>query len=359
MSVASTLYPLVRPILGAMDAERAHRLTIAMLKVAGRTGGPRRSDPRLATVVCGLRFPNPLGLAAGFDKDGEVPDTMLGLGFGFVEVGSVTPLPQAGNPKPRLFRLGEDAAVINRMGFNNAGHRALRDRLATRRRELGILGVNLGANKESADRIGDYVAGIREFAQLADYLAINVSSPNTPGLRALQSKDELSALLDRVHAARGDASPPLFLKIAPDLSDAALRDIAEIAPAVDAIIVSNTTTSRPPLKSPHGKAMGGLSGAPLFEPSTRCLARLYCLTNGRVPLIGVGGIGDADTAWRKIRAGASLLQLYTALAFSGPSLIDEILTGLVDRLAAAGAASLSECIGADAHDPRYHGLAGT
>ncbi|CAN5262219.1 quinone-dependent dihydroorotate dehydrogenase [soil metagenome] len=357
MTLAATLFPLARPLLGRMDAERAHRLTIAMLKIAGTAPATRRAGPRLATEMFGLRFPNPLGLAAGFDKNGEVPDAMLALGFGFVEVGSVTPLPQAGNPQPRLFRLTGDEAVINRMGFNNEGHEALHARLDARRGKGGIVGVNLGANKESADRVADYVSGVRKFAGLASYLTINVSSPNTPGLRNLQARDELANLLARINAARGTAAPPLFLKISPDLPDEALRDIAAMAGQVDAVIVSNTTIARPPLLSPRRGEAGGLSGKPLFDRSTGCLARLYSLTEGRIPLIGVGGISSAETAWHKIRAGASLLQLYTALVFNGPALIDDILLGLVDRMEQAGARSLAECVGRDAD--RYQGLAGT
>ena len=357
MTFAASVFPYVRPLLHRLDAETAHRLTINALKAT--PAGHARSASPLARELFGLHFPNPLGLAAGFDKDAEVPDRMLGLGFGFVEVGTVTPRPQVGNAKPRLFRLREDEAVINRMGFNNRGHDAMLARLRARRGSGGIVGVNLGANKDSADRTADYVAGVRAFADVASYLTINISSPNTPGLRNLQSKTELDQLLGRIGEARGKAPIPMFLKIAPDLSDAELADIAQSAHAVDAIIVSNTTVTRPALMSPHASETGGLSGRPLFDLSTRILARLFVLTEGRIPLIGAGGIADAETAWTKILAGASLLQLYSALVFSGPALIDAIIGGLEQTVQAENGKSLAGFVGREAGHPRYHGLAGT
>jgi dihydroorotate dehydrogenase len=307
--------------------------------------------------VFGLDFPNPLGLAPGFDKNAEVPDAVLAQGFGFVEVGTITPRPQAGNPKPRLFRLAADRAVINRMGFNNEGQAAALSRLEARKPH-GVVGVNIGANKDSEDRGADYVSGLAAFAGVASYITVNISSPNTPGLRALQSRAELRALLVRLKAARAGQprNPPLLLKIAPDLEDAELGDIAAICleGLVDGLIVSNTTLAREGLKSSHAREPGGLSGAPLFEASTKALAKTYALTRGKLPLIGVGGVSDAETAWRKIRAGASLIQLYTALVYGGPGLVGEILEGLKLRLARHGLENISEAVGAD-----HQGLAGT
>jgi dihydroorotate dehydrogenase len=335
MRLAAAAFPALRPLLHALDAETAHRLTIRALALAPPAAVPP-CDPRLAVHAFGLRFPNPLGLAAGFDKNAEVPDAMLGLGFGFTEIGTVTPRPQAGNPRPRLFRLAEDQAVVNRMGFNNDGHAAALKRLQTRARRGGIVGVNIGANKDSADRIGDYVAGIAAFAPVASYFTVNISSPNTPGLRALQSRDELGQLLARLNAARQDAAvkPPMLLKIAPDLSDEELEDIASCCAggAVDGIIVSNTTLSRPGLRSALAHEQGGLSGAPLLELSTRQLARLFLLTGGRIPLIGAGGVHDAASALLKLRAGASLVQIYSALVYQGPGLLSAILNGIVEEL---------------------------
>lgn len=355
-------FALARPVLHAMDAERAHNLTIALLK-AMPLRWPARSAPSLAVKAFGLDFPNPLGLAAGFDKNADVPDAMLALGFGFAEIGTVTPRAQEGNPKPRLFRLAEDRAVINRMGFNNAGHDEAFLKLSARAGRPGIVGVNIGANKDSADRIGDYVQGIREFSQLASYLTVNISSPNTPGLRGLQSRGELQNLLDRLNAARQriGRKPPMLLKIAPDLGDDELQDIAAVCAggAVDGIIVSNTTLSRSGLRSGLKTEQGGLSGAPLFQLSTRQLARLYVLTAGRIPLVGVGGIDSAATAWRKIEAGATLIQLYSALVYQGPELVSHILTGLEQRLEAEGLTSLSSVTGRKAGDIAHQGLSGT
>ena len=345
------LFRLARPALFALDPERAHRLTIAALRVAPRRA-PAAPGP-LSTEVAGLRFSNPVGLAAGFDKDAEAPDAALGLGFGFVEVGSITPQPQAGNPKPRLFRLAEDRAVINRMGFNNGGAAAAVDRLERRRGRPGIVGVNIGANKDSADRIADYAAMACAMAPLASYLAVNVSSPNTPGLRALQDEGALRALLEAVIAARdeksGEAGPPIFLKLAPDLAPTDIDAIARIAidAGLGALMVSNTTVSRPPLRSRHRGEAGGLSGAPLRGLALERLRDFREATGGAVPLIGVGGIASAEDAWQRIRAGASLVQLYSALVFEGPGLVRRIVRGLEQRMNRDGFASIAEAVGSE------------
>ncbi|MGE3876304.1 MAG: quinone-dependent dihydroorotate dehydrogenase [Parvibaculaceae bacterium] len=352
MTLAERAFPLFRPLLEGLDAETAHRLTVAALRLVPQGSSPR-PPASLGLEAFGLRFAHPLGLAAGFDKNGEVPDQMLALGLSFVEVGTVTPEPQAGNPRPRLFRLSEDEAVINRMGFNNEGHHALRRRLKARRERGGIVGVNIGANKVTSDRIADYVRGFRAFADIASYLTVNISSPNTPGLRDLQAKAELEALLGRLNEARGgSASPPLLVKIAPDLADDALDDMAAVflAMKVDGVIVSNTTLSRPGLRSGLAAETGGLSGRPLFPLSTAMLARLFQRLGRRMPLIGVGGIDSAETAIAKIEAGATLLQLYSALVFKGPALIAEILSGLAARLQASGAARIADLVGGKASD---------
>jgi dihydroorotate dehydrogenase len=330
MSLFGAAFKLARPFLHARDAEDAHLATISALKCLPPLPVPK-SDPRLAQELFGLRFPNPLGLAPGFDKNAEVPDAMLRLGFGFVEVGTLTPLPQAGNPRPRLFRLTEDRAVINRLGFNNQGHWEAHKRLKARRR-FGIVGVNIGANKESADRVSDYVAGIAAFSEVADYITINISSPNTPGLRGLQSATELQTLLSRLNVARATQAkrPAMLLKIAPDLGEAEMADIAACCneAAVDGVIISNTTLSRDGISSVHGSEAGGLSGRPLFDLSTRQLARFYVLTKGKIPLVGVGGVEDGATALAKIQAGASLVQVYSALVYRGPQLVEDILRTL-------------------------------
>lgn len=345
------LYPLLRPLIFALDAERAHRLTIAALKLI-----PARRPPAwpetLRVRVAGLDFPNPVGLAAGFDKDAEVFDQMPALGFGFVEIGTLTPLPQQGNPRPRLFRLAEDRAVINRMGFNNLGQHAAKQRLARRRRG-GIVGVNLGANKDSRDRIADYEAGAAAMAGVADYLTINVSSPNTPGLRALQGPATLDALIERTLAARGgstepgEARPPVFLKVAPDLEPAEIDAIARIVieRGIDALIVGNTTVGRPPLRSRYAGESGGLSGRPITDLALSRLRHFRAATGDAIPLIAVGGIGSAEDAWARIRAGASLVQLYTALAYEGPGVARRIVKGLDAIRARAGFASIAEAIG--------------
>jgi dihydroorotate dehydrogenase len=337
------LYPLVRPLVFAFDAERAHRLTLRALR-AVPAGLPPREDPILAIRVAGLDFPNPVGLAAGFDKDAEVPAQMLGFGFGFVEVGTLTPRPQPGNPKPRLFRLAGDRAVINRMGFNNGGFDAARRRLEPRR---GLVGVNIGANKESSDRIADYVAGVREMGRIADYLTVNISSPNTPGLRALQDEGALRELLAAVSEAREGATP-LFLKLAPDLEPEEICGIAGAAidSRVDGLIVGNTTVSRPSLRSRHRSEAGGLSGAPLKELALRRLKDFRAATGGALPLIAAGGIENGVDAYARIRAGASLVQLYTALVYQGPGIAAAIAGELKSLLSRDGFASLSEAVGA-------------
>ncbi|TMM48242.1 quinone-dependent dihydroorotate dehydrogenase [Qipengyuania marisflavi] len=341
------LFHLARPALFALDPERAHGLTIAALKAS-----PLRSPPTagaLATEVAGIAFPNPLGMAAGFDKDGEVPDALLGLGFGFAEVGSITPLPQAGNPKPRLFRLVEDRAVINRMGFNNGGSESARKRLASRAQRPGVVGINIGANKDSADRIADYAKMTQIMAPLASYLAVNISSPNTPGLRALQDEGALTALLDAVLDARGADGPPIFLKVAPDLERADIDAIARIAldKQLGALIVSNTTISRPDLRSHHRGETGGLSGAPLTQLALGRIRDFRKATGGAVPLIGVGGIASAADAWARIRAGASLVQLYSALVYEGPGLARRIVSGLEKMMRRDGFTSIAEAVGTE------------
>jgi dihydroorotate dehydrogenase len=347
-------YRLARPLLFLAPSEAAHRLAILALHRGLLPAARLPGKPGLQVKLWDLDFPNPLGLAAGFDKNAEVPDPLLRLGFGFVEVGSVTPLPQAGNPKPRLYRLTEDRALINRLGFNNAGHASALRRLKSRAWRPGIIGVNIGANKDSPDPVIDYVKGLWTFNDVASYITVNISSPNTPGLRALQSRDELQNLLNRLALARQKlTSPkPLLLKIAPDLSDGEIEDIAGIAldNAIDGIIVSNTTVSRPPLRSHHALKPGGLSGAPLFELSTRKLARVHQLTAGRIPLIGAGGVSSANAAWQKLRAGASLIQLYSALIFEGPGIVGSIIHGLADRLKSSGRSSITEITGTGVSD---------
>ena len=341
------LFDLARPALFAIDPERAHRLTVRALALAGRRG-PHAAGA-LAIDVAGLGFPNPLGMAAGFDKDAEVPDQLLGLGFGFAEVGSITPRPQAGNPRPRLFRLVEDRAVINRMGFNNGGAEVARDRLVRRAGRPGIVGINVGANKDSEDRIADYVAMTRVMAPLASYLAVNISSPNTPGLRALQDEGALTGLLDAVIEARGTAGPPVFLKVAPDLESADIDAIARIAldRKLGALIVSNTTISRPALLSANARETGGLSGAPLRDLAQQRLRDFRKATGGAIPLVGVGGLASAEDAWARIRAGASLVQLYSAMVYGGPGLPRRILRGLEALMRRDGFASIAEAVGSE------------
>lgn len=338
------LYPILRPLAFALDAEAAHRATIRALKLLPARK-PAAPDPALAITVAGLDFPNPVGLAAGFDKDAEVYRQMLGFGFGFVETGTLTPLPQSGNPKPRLFRLAEDRAVINRLGFNNRGQATALARLAGRDRRGGILGVNIGANKDSADRIADYAAGVRAMLGVADYLTVNISSPNTPGLRALQDEGALDELLAAAVEARG-AGPPLFLKVAPDLEPADIDAIARIALArrIDALIVANTTISRPALKSRHRAETGGLSGAPLKALALQRLRDFRAATGGALPLIAAGGIASGEDAYARIRAGASLVQLYSALVYEGPGLAKRINRELRALLERDGFSTVAEAV---------------
>lgn len=337
--------------LFTLEPETAHGLSIAALKSGIPMARPPAADPRLAVSVAGLALPNPLGMAAGYDKNAEVPDALLQLGFGFAEVGTITPLPQPGNPRPRIFRLREDRAVINRLGFNNQGHDVAAARLA-KRRGCGIVGVNVGANKDSPDRVADYVAGVKRFASLAAYLTVNISSPNTPGLRQLQEREALAELLARVVAARdqtaegaGRPRTPVFLKIAPDLDEAGLADIAEevLDKKIDGVIVSNTTVERTGLTSQnHRGEAGGLSGRPLFVRSTAVLARMRRLVGKTLPLIGAGGVDSADTVLEKMRAGADLVQFYTGLIYGGPGLPGRILAGMSRHCAQVGLTSIAD-----------------
>ncbi len=342
------LYKIIRPALFRVDAEKAHSLALAALKRASAPR-PARTDGILSTRVAGLAFPNPIGMAAGFDKDGEVPDALLGLGFGFAEVGSITPLPQDGNPKPRLFRLKEDRAVINRMGFNNGGALAAIQILEARRGRPGVVGINIGANKDAADRVADYARMTVAMAPFASYLAVNISSPNTPGLRALQDEAALTDLLDAVTAARGKSGPPIFLKVAPDLEPADIDAIARITldRKLGALIVSNTTISRPLLKSRHAGETGGLSGAPLRDLAQQRLRDFRKATGGALPLVGVGGIANAEDAWARIRAGASLVQLYSAMVYEGPGIARRIAKGLEKLMRRDGFASIADAVGSE------------
>ena len=345
-----SLHDLATAALRNLDAETAHGWAIKGLKAGlGPVGGA--DEAILATEIAGLKLPNPVGLAAGFDKNAEVFAPMLRAGFGFAECGSVTPLAQAGNPRPRLFRLSEDRAVINRMGFNNAGLEAFAGRLLVGRGG-GIVGANIGANKAQTDQAADYVAGLKRLWGLCDYFTINISSPNTPGLRALQTKAALEDLLGRLAEAR-DSLPaaglvPMFLKVAPDLEEGEPEAIVEtcLTFGISGIIVSNTTVARPTLSSAAAGETGGLSGAPLMAPSTAMLARFAEAAGGRLPLIGVGGIASGADAYAKIRAGASAVQLYSALVFEGPGLVTRIKRDLAQRLRADGFASVAAAVGA-------------
>jgi dihydroorotate dehydrogenase len=344
-------WPILRQVLFCLPAERAHDLTIAGLRAGLGPRARAQADPLLALQVWGKLFANPLGLAAGFDKDARVMTAMGRLGFGFVEVGTLTPQPQPGNPRPRLFRLREDRAVINRLGFNNGGAAAAAERLAAfRARHAGaIVGVNIGRNRDSADAVADYAEAARVLGPFADYLVVNVSSPNTPGLRDLQGTKELAELVGAVRAARGATAPPVVVKIAPDLADGQLADICALARSggMDGLVVSNTTLARPEtLRSALRNEVGGLSGAPLMAPSTRLLAEAYAELRGRVPLVGVGGVASAADAYAKIRAGASLVQLYSSLIYEGPGLPGRILAGLTERLRADGFAAVTDAVGA-------------
>jgi dihydroorotate dehydrogenase len=344
------------PLLRWFDPEDAHRLAIQGLRLLPPMRA-RPDDAKLAVRAFGLNFPNPVGMAAGFDKSAEAPDSLLRLGFGFVEIGTVTPTPQRGNPRPRLFRLERDEAVVNRMGFNNDGAEAVLRRLAGRAHQGGIVGVNVGANKDSTDRVADYVKLIETFAPVASYFTVNVSSPNTPGLRNLQQAAALDDLLAKVIDARervrqnaGDS--PVLLKIAPDLSLAELDDVVHIARSrrVDGMIVANTTVARPSTlrEQARAKEQGGLSGRPLFRLSTRMVAETYVRAEGAFPLVGVGGIDSGGAALTKIRAGASLIQLYSSMIYKGLSLVDDIKNDLASTLLRTGRDSLSEIVGADA-----------
>lgn len=348
-----TLHGVATRAMHLLDPEDAHRLTILGLRAGLGPRDDAPNDPILASEVAGLKLPNCVGLAPGFDKDAQVPDAMLAAGFGFVECGTVTPQPQGGNPRPRLFRLTEDRAVINRMGFNNLGQAAFAARLARRARR-GVVGANIGANKDAEDRIGDYVTGLRQLWGLADYFTINISSPNTPGLRALQTKAALDELLGRAMATRRElaaasADAPVFLKVAPDLDDGEVAAISEavVAHAIDAVIVSNTTVSRPvSLRSPQADETGGLSGAPLMALSTRVLSEFRVALAGRAGLIGAGGVASGADAYAKIRAGAQAVQLYSALVFGGPGLIPRLKRDLAARLRADGFPSVLDAASA-------------
>ena len=335
--------------LGLLVPETAHRATLKLLSASRPfLSTAPTDDPKLRIEALGLNFANPIGLAAGFDKDAEAPDAALKLGFGFVECGTVTPRPQSGNPRPRLFRLSEDHAVINRMGFNNAGMEAMASRLAGRPRR-GILGVNIGANKDSANRLEDYRAAFAHLAPLADYIAINVSSPNTPGLRSLQNRDELERLLTTLSEERvqQNLQTPLLLKIAPDLEPSELDELADVvlASGIQGIIATNTTIDRPDLAGPIANEAGGLSGAPLLHKSTEVLKQLRALVGEKLVLIGVGGVSSGADAYAKIRAGASLVQLYTALVFQGPGLVARMKRDILTLLVRDGYSSLTQAVG--------------
>ena len=353
LNSSSHYYRLLWPLVRLLDPETAHGLAVRALEL-GLTPRPASvDDPVLHTTLWGLDFPNPVGLAAGFDKDARVHDQMLAQGFGFVEVGSITPDPQPGNDKPRLFRLEQDGAVINRMGFNSEGHAASMARLQTRDRARGIVGVNLGKNKHTEDAAADYEIGARHFGPLADFMVVNVSSPNTPGLRALQGPAVLRELLRRTKAALSDVcvgcqKPPLLLKIAPDLTDEDKADIAHVAveTGIDGLIVTNTTIERPKsLQSPHRGEGGGLSGRPLFATSTQVLREMYQATGGALPLVGVGGIEDGGGAYEKILAGASLVELYSAMVYQGPGLAARVNRELATLLKADGFAAINDAVG--------------
>lgn len=350
-----SLYSTLRPALFLLPPEKAHRAAICALQ---RGLAPRYSTQHasLATTVAGLRFSNPVGLAPGFDKNAECFEGALAAGCGFVEIGTVTPRPQAGNPAPRVFRLTRHEAVINRLGFNNEGMDAAAARLVKRINQ-GIIGGNIGKNKESADAVADYIAAMHTLYPHVDYITANISSPNTPGLRALQAADELKALIEALQTLRaelvaaGAPHQPIFVKIAPDCDDAMLEAIAHtaLATTLDGLIVSNTTLSREAVAgAAHANEAGGLSGKPLFAPSTEVLRKIYNLTGGQIPLIGVGGIASAEDAYAKIRAGASLVQLYTALVYQGFGLIGLINDGLAELLARDGFATVADAVGVDA-----------
>ena len=333
------IYKIAKPVIFKIDPEKAHQLTIKALKTGLAIDRCNHKDKRLHQQLWGLNFNNPLGMAPGFDKNAEVPNELINLGFGFVEVGTITPKPQEGNPKPRIFRLVKDQGVINRLGFNNEGHEAALLRLQGRNMN-GVIGVNIGANKESDNRVEDYLKGFQTFQGVADYFTINISSPNTPGLRDLQSPEALDELLSCLMQARtdiidhGGKMRPVFVKLAPDIHDQDLEPIIYklLDHKVDAVIISNTTLSRTGLTDPSKSEAGGLSGRPLFKKSTRMLARVHLISEGALPIIGVGGIENAETAWQKLEAGANLIQLYSGMIYQGPGIINNILKGLSERL---------------------------
>ncbi|MCC3862344.1 quinone-dependent dihydroorotate dehydrogenase [Pseudemcibacter aquimaris] len=347
------LYTFAKPFFFMFLPEQAHTLAITALKYGLIPGSNLPQNSRLSQTLWGLNFKNPVGLAAGFDKNAEVYKPMLGQGFGFVETGTVTPLAQPGNEQPRIFRLTEDQAVINRMGFNNKGLDYYISQLQKRDPNDGIVGANIGANKLSEDPINDYVIGLERVLGLADYFTINISSPNTPGLRKLQGREALDELLSKLKAVRENAKlekePPLILKIAPDLDDQECEDIADIIlkHEMDGLIVSNTTLSRDGLTSDQKDEAGGMSGKPLFEFSTQVLSKMYKLTEGKIPLIGVGGVSNGEEAYAKIRAGASLVQLYSALVYHGPSLAEKINLELNELLRKDGFSNITEATGID------------
>lgn len=351
MNLASMMFKTVgQRAMFSFDAETAHGLSIKALKAGLVPPCTVLEDSRLRQTIAGLDFENPVGLAAGYDKNAEVPDAILRLGFGFTEVGTLTPRAQQGNPKPRVFRLVSDKGIINRLGFNNEGHKAALKRLEKRRHRSGIVGVNIGANKDSEDFVADYELGISTFAHLADYFTVNISSPNTPGLRNLQTGEALARLLDRVFETREKAirQPPVFLKLAPDLT---IEDVETISAVINGsslsgVMISNTTLSRNGLSAnPHKEEMGGLSGAPLFERSTIMLARFRQRLTKTIPLIGIGGISDGETAFAKLEAGASLVQLYSCMVYEGPAIASNICKDLVKRMMGEGLSSIDQVTG--------------
>ncbi|MCW9034116.1 MAG: quinone-dependent dihydroorotate dehydrogenase [Rhodospirillales bacterium] len=350
-------YDLTGPFIRLLDPELAHGFAIKGLKMGIVPRPTIFNDSVLESNHWGLKFRTPIGMAAGFDKNADVPDEVLAQGFGSVEIGSITPRPQPGNPKPRMFRLTRDRAVINRMGFNSQGMQTVAARLKERARSShypGVVGINLGKNKETEDAAADYVLGINAFADYADYLVVNVSSPNTPGLRALQDRDQLAELLSRcmeaLKAIKPEGTPPLLLKIAPDLTDEDKQDIAGVVLElkIDGLITTNTTIERPDsLMDPQKSEIGGLSGVPLLRPSTEVLRQMYSLTEGKVPIVGVGGIVSGEDAYEKIRAGASLVQFYSAMIYKGPSLANTIAKDLAQLLKRDGYTNVSDAVGAD------------
>jgi dihydroorotate dehydrogenase len=351
------MFSLAPHLLAALPPEQAHEATLKSLELGLFPRATAPDPPSLTLRFADLALPNPVGVAAGFDKDARVPDALLALGCGFTEVGTVTPKPQSGNPRPRVFRLPRDRAVINRLGFNNAGHRAALERLRWRFATDGVIGVNIGANKDAEDRIADYVAGLEAFADVASYLAVNVSSPNTPGLRDLQAPAALDALLSRVMearanlAAKGKRPVPIVVKLSPDIAEDELGAIIEklVSHRVDGIAVSNTTLSRSGLTNATAREPGGLSGRPLFHRATVVLARVFLATGGKVPLIGVGGIDSGEAALAKIVAGATLIQLYTGLIYEGPGLIGRIKSHLADAVRDANVAAITDLVGTEAN----------